>query len=598
MQFLKSRSQRRTATWLAVFMLSVAVFVWLAPSVLAQASLGIEVGEGTGLGSADLKLIITRVIQIALGFLGIVAVALLIYGGYIWLTSQGNEEKISQAKRILVNAVVGLVIIIAAFSIVTYIISRLQEATVPGGEGGRDVFYSINAGALGGGVLQNVYPEPGAIDVPRNTLIMVTFKEAMDIESIIDTDSHPQQCQNAPEGSSCGYLKIAGDNPTTRIINRSAGNLELAANEVIVMTNDGKSFVYDPILYLGSADATSNYSVNLTDQVNKATGAPAFLIGGYLWSFAVSSVLDLTPPQVESLVPVSPPPVPKNTTVQINFNEAVNVVTATGRATGNPAEPLNTILISYENEAGQLVFMTGTAAVSNFFRTVEFISDVACEVDGQPAVNSCGETPTCFPGNEDFLALVKAALVDEQGNLVDLFSGITDAAGNSLDGNGNGQPEGQPADNFAASFSTTDDMDLTPPEIISPLVPAAADQAVARNQSLKVIFNEYILGSSLTAETYTVFESACGFNLDYLPNDLSCYPEGGFVITKQNINNNQEINSGRPATRVILRTYHPYLNPLTNYNSRLTSGIKDTYQNCYSPAIGPCAPGQASPSCQ
>ena len=138
----------------------------------------------------------------------------------------------------------------------------------------------------------------------------------------------------------------------------------------------------------------------------------------------------------------------------------------------------------------------------------------------------------------------------------------------------------------------------TVPEIISPLEPEQANGAVGRNQRLKAIFNEYILGSSLSPETYTVYESACGLELDYLPGDQSCYPEGGFGLSKQNIVGNQEINDGQPASRVILRTYSPYLNPLTDYNARLTSGIKDLYQNCFNPPVGPCAEGQFSPTCQ
>ncbi|HLD27270.1 MAG TPA: hypothetical protein VJB39_00275, partial [Patescibacteria group bacterium] len=51
---------KKTATYLAVFVLIVAVFVLTAQLVSAQASLGIEVGVNTGLGTADLKTIIVR----------------------------------------------------------------------------------------------------------------------------------------------------------------------------------------------------------------------------------------------------------------------------------------------------------------------------------------------------------------------------------------------------------------------------------------------------------------------------------------------------------------------------------------------------------
>lgn len=68
-----------------------------------------------------------RTIQWILGFLGLVAVIMVIYGGITWMTSAGNEKKITQAKQILTYSVIGLVIILLSWSFVTFIISRLDE---------------------------------------------------------------------------------------------------------------------------------------------------------------------------------------------------------------------------------------------------------------------------------------------------------------------------------------------------------------------------------------------------------------------------------------------------------------------------------------
>ena len=574
---------------MVILVIAVTVFVLLPLAAFAQASLGIETGAATGLGTRDLKEIIAAVVRIILGFLGIIAVIIIIYGGYTWMTAAGNEDKIKDAKRILVNAVIGLAIILAAFGIVSYVIARLSEATrEPVEEPGRDRGgFEGGLGALGGGILSSVYPEPGANDVPRNTLIMVTFKEEMDASTIIESQNRPAACQNFPEGITCGYLKASGDEPTVRIINRSQDNQVLGADEVVAVTADNRNFVFDPVQYLGSPDGTTDYSINLTDQLDKKSGAPAFLIGGYTWSFQVSAVLDLTPPQLESVIPVSPPAVPKNTIVQFNFNEAVNVLTATGQAVGNPDEGLKTILISYEDDQGNLHYVTGQATISNRFRTVEFVSDLACEVNGQPVEeNSCGVRPTCFPGNEEITALIKAAMVDQSGNTTDIFSGITDAAANSFDGNNNGQAEGQPADNFSSTFTTTDAVDLTPPEAIS-INPEQGSDIVPKNSAIKAQFNERLRSATLNSENFTVFEFAC--NGPAFPQNLSCYPEGGFSVYKEEGNN---------QTKAVLKTYYPYLNPLTIYNPRLTAGIQDLYQNCFKPAIGPCADGQVSPGCQ
>ena len=76
-------------------MLTLVLLV-LPVQALAQSSLGIEVGAATGLGSRDLKDTIILIIEVLLGFLGIAAVVVLLYGGYIWMTAAGNEEKVEK----------------------------------------------------------------------------------------------------------------------------------------------------------------------------------------------------------------------------------------------------------------------------------------------------------------------------------------------------------------------------------------------------------------------------------------------------------------------------------------------------------------------
>jgi len=585
---------KKTATYLAVFVLIVAVFVLTAQLVSAQASLGIEVGVNTGLGTADLKTIIVRIVQVLLGFLGIAAVVVIIYGGYIWMTAAGNEEKVAQAKKILVNAIIGLTVILAAFAIVTYVVNKFGEATREGGAVQKRPVYSINPGALGAGVLQAVYPEPGARDVARNTLIMVSFREEINAATIIDLESNPQACQNVPEGTRCGFLRQTAGSPAVVVKNVNDDSV-LNANQVVALTNDNRNFVFDPIQYLGEAGAEAGYSVNLTDFIAKADCAPAFLSGGYLWSFTVSSLLDLTPPKVESVIPSGDQAVAKNTTLQITFNEAVNVVGATGQAIIDDAGQLNSaggsfdnITISYTDGQGNLRFVSGEFMIANQFRTVQFTTDVVCrDQRGEPvAVNSCGVVPTCFPGETDFTVLVKAAEVDQNNLTLDVFSGLTDATGNSLDGNANGLAEGPSLDNYSSSFSTTDQLDLIAPVLISPLEPEQNADLVPVNQRVKGFFSEYLLSGSLNNDTFRVFEAGCGNPTDF-PEALSCYPAGGFTTFTKNFEGDLSINNGQPATQVILKTYYPYLNPLTSYNSRLTNGIQDLYQNCFYPSFGP-----------
>ena len=95
----------------------------------ALAQYGLDYGTLTGLGSADLRLTIMKIIRIALGFLGVVAIALLVYAGFVWMTAGGEAEKVEKAKRIITSTVIGLVIIMLSFAITSFIINQLAGAT-------------------------------------------------------------------------------------------------------------------------------------------------------------------------------------------------------------------------------------------------------------------------------------------------------------------------------------------------------------------------------------------------------------------------------------------------------------------------------------
>lgn len=91
---------------------------------------------GTGLGGPAAKTtfggLVTIILQIALLIVGSIAVAFLVYGGYRYLMSGGNEEATEAAKKIITNAILGLVIVILSFAIITIIARILITGTVAG----------------------------------------------------------------------------------------------------------------------------------------------------------------------------------------------------------------------------------------------------------------------------------------------------------------------------------------------------------------------------------------------------------------------------------------------------------------------------------
>ncbi len=77
----------------------------------------------------DIKVTIGKVVQILLGFIGILFVVLIIVGGFRWMTSGGNEQKIDEAKRLITNATIGLVVVVLAYSIAFSVTKWLSTAT-------------------------------------------------------------------------------------------------------------------------------------------------------------------------------------------------------------------------------------------------------------------------------------------------------------------------------------------------------------------------------------------------------------------------------------------------------------------------------------
>ena len=91
--------------------------------------------KGSGLGNLDPRTIAAMVIRGALSLLGIIFFGLVVYAGYLWMTAGGNEEDAGRAKKLLTQAVIGLCIVLAAYSITIYAfqIATLQTTSPSNG---------------------------------------------------------------------------------------------------------------------------------------------------------------------------------------------------------------------------------------------------------------------------------------------------------------------------------------------------------------------------------------------------------------------------------------------------------------------------------
>jgi type IV secretion system pilin len=113
---------------IAIFtMLSVVFALTVMPALALET--GINYGTYTGLGTKDIREGVMNIVNVLLGFLGILAIIIILWGGFRWLTSGGNEEKVGEAKKIITAGIIGLVIIFTAYAIASFVIQQLITAT-------------------------------------------------------------------------------------------------------------------------------------------------------------------------------------------------------------------------------------------------------------------------------------------------------------------------------------------------------------------------------------------------------------------------------------------------------------------------------------
>jgi len=81
-----------------------------------------------GFRERDPRQIVVDVIKIILGFLGTIAVVLILYAGFIWMTAGGKPDNVAKAQKIISAAVIGLIIILASYGLTMFITKALSNA--------------------------------------------------------------------------------------------------------------------------------------------------------------------------------------------------------------------------------------------------------------------------------------------------------------------------------------------------------------------------------------------------------------------------------------------------------------------------------------
>ena len=78
--------------------------------------------EGTPNGVlTSIPTAIGKVVGAILAFVGIGFFILMIYGGFLWMFARGNEQEVTKAKDLIQSAVIGLIIVLAAYALTAYV---------------------------------------------------------------------------------------------------------------------------------------------------------------------------------------------------------------------------------------------------------------------------------------------------------------------------------------------------------------------------------------------------------------------------------------------------------------------------------------------
>lgn len=79
-------------------------------------------------GKTDLQVTVKNILNVVFAMVGIIAVIMVIVGGVNFMTSQGDPEKIKRAKNTILYGVIGLIITLLAFAIVSFVLKGMNGA--------------------------------------------------------------------------------------------------------------------------------------------------------------------------------------------------------------------------------------------------------------------------------------------------------------------------------------------------------------------------------------------------------------------------------------------------------------------------------------
>ena len=106
---------------------AITAWLLLSPTLVLAAGFGLDdaakkAGYETG---KNIGGTVSGILTAAFSLLGILFLAMMLYGGYEWMSSMGEEEKVETGKKTIIWATFGLIVILGAYAITHFIVSKL-----------------------------------------------------------------------------------------------------------------------------------------------------------------------------------------------------------------------------------------------------------------------------------------------------------------------------------------------------------------------------------------------------------------------------------------------------------------------------------------
>lgn len=285
--------RRKIAGWLLTLALFGAGIVIGSP-VFAQASDSTGMmstlqsfGANTGLATdTDVVTIIARIIRVLLSFLGILALGIVLWGGFKYMTSGGVEDKVKSAKKLMVSGLIGLVIILSAYTITAYIFRAL--GTVFG-----DVTYDNDGDS-------DDYCDGGCT---TSNLFEVSSVNTECAEAILNFQ--PQITFSKSVSSATVQTGISIKDGTGTPV---AGSFAVSGSRVTFTPSTACTDFPEENCF----DGAGSYSLTIDDTIVKSTGNTSLTCSSEhpcSYSFTVGSAVDVDDPTVEMDAPEDGAPV-------------------------------------------------------------------------------------------------------------------------------------------------------------------------------------------------------------------------------------------------------------------------------------------------